>query len=174
MLVTERLKGEPAAMEHAAVLHERLYSDARVMATLGGGTRTVEQVQAGIARYMAHAREHGFGAWVFSTIEEKHVIGLGGLMYFEIDEGRVPGLVYHVAADSWGRGFATEIAKFLLNFAFGSAGLDAVYSWTLPENRASQRVMEKCGMERFREGTYAGLPHVFYRLKCFPIPSSRG
>ena len=37
-------------------------------------------------------------------------------------------------------------------------------SFTLPHNAPSRRIMERLGMTYERDGEYAGLPHVFYRL----------
>ena len=45
----------------------------------------------------------------------------------------------------------------------------SVVSFTLPGNLASRRVMEKLGFRFERETTYAGLPHVLYRLRVSPV-----
>ena len=47
------------------------------------------------------------------------------------------------------------------------AGWTAV-SFTLPDNVASRRVMEKLGFRFERDTPYAGLPHVLYRLRVSP------
>lgn len=161
---TDRLDGVPVTAGHAPALHERLYSDPRVMATLGGATRTLDETRAGLERFSAHWAEHGFGPWVFTAREDGRVAGIGGLLTLAIEEGPVPSLLTHMAADVWGRGFATEIVRCTLRHGFEVQGMETIYAWTLPENRASRRVMEKCGMARFREGTYRDLPHVFYRI----------
>jgi RimJ/RimL family protein N-acetyltransferase len=48
--------------------------------------------------------------------------------------------------DCWGRGYATEAAAPLLEFAFAKVGLDRVVSIRHPENDRSGRVMEKLGL----------------------------
>lgn len=161
---TPRLRGEPVSEMHVRPLHRRLYADPRVMATLGGTTRTLKEVRAGVVRYARSWETDGIGPWAFLSRADGRLVGLGGALFFEIPEGRVPGLVYHVASDEWGDGYATEIARETLRFGFESCGFPTIYSWTLPDNIASRRVMEKCGMVCFREGSFAGLPHVFYRI----------
>jgi RimJ/RimL family protein N-acetyltransferase len=42
--------------------------------------------------------------------------------------------------------------------------VDDLVSFTLPDNRASRRVMEKIGFRHDTEVEHAGLPHVLYRL----------
>ena len=48
-----------------------------------------------------------------------------------------------------GRGLATTAVADVIEFAFGEAGLHRVEAGTLPDNLASQRVLEKNGFERF-------------------------
>ena len=60
---------------------------------------------------------------------------------------------------------ATELGAVSVAHAFGPLGLADVVSFTLVENRASRRVMEKLGFEYEREVEHAGLPHVLYRLR---------
>jgi RimJ/RimL family protein N-acetyltransferase len=69
-----------------------------------------------------------------------------------------------IAADHWGRGFATEAADTALLIGFYELRLDEIVSFTLVDNTASRRVMEKLGFHPDREVEHAGLPHVLYRL----------
>ena len=71
-----------------------------------------------------------------------------------------------VDPDRWGQGPATELDAASVAHAFGPLGLAEVVSFTLIENRASRRVMEKLGFAYEGETEYAGLPHVLYRLSA--------
>ncbi len=86
-------------------------------------------------------------------------------MSYQIDGADVVGLAYAVLSDYWGRGLATEMAAAAVKIGFEHLGLTEIDSWTLPINKASQRVMEKLGMRFDREFTFAGLPHLLYRLE---------
>ena len=55
---------------------------------------------------------------------------------------------WRLAAEHWGRGYATEGARAALAYGFGTLGLDEIVSFTVPGNRRSIRVMEKLGMTR--------------------------
>jgi [ribosomal protein S5]-alanine N-acetyltransferase len=62
-----------------------------------------------------------------------------------------------MASDRQGRGYATEAARALIDFAFATLGCHRVVATCQPENVASWRVMEKLGMRReahFRQGLY--------------------
>jgi RimJ/RimL family protein N-acetyltransferase len=53
---------------------------------------------------------------------------------------------WRLAADYWGRGFATEGARAVLDYAFRSLRLDEVVAFTAQCNLRSRRVMERLGM----------------------------
>ena len=54
-------------------------------------------------------------------------------------------IAYGVDPDQQGKGYATEAADALVDFAFGNANVDVVCAHTLPEANASTRVLTKCG-----------------------------
>ena len=60
-------------------------------------------------------------------------------------------LGYRLRRAAWGRGFATEISRALVEKAFREWQYDTVSSRTLRLNKASQRVMEKAGLQFERE-----------------------
>jgi len=72
---------------------------------------------------------------------------------------------YRVAAAWWGRGIATEMASALVGVARDRLGLAELVAFTLPDNLASRRVMEKVGFTYERDIEWARLPHVLYRLR---------
>ena len=50
--------------------------------------------------------------------------------------------------DTWGKGYASEIAEAALRFGFEELGLPAIVAAAAPENIASLRVLAKAGMRR--------------------------
>jgi RimJ/RimL family protein N-acetyltransferase len=67
------------------------------------------------------------------------------------DEGGVVEIAYAVDPEYQGRGYATEAARALVNFAFRSGQVRLVRAHTRAENNASTRVLAKCGFERVGE-----------------------
>ena len=65
-------------------------------------------------------------------------------------EGAVE-IAYAIAPDWQGKGFATEAATALTDFAFGSADVRVVRAHTLPAANASTKVLAKCGFRRVGE-----------------------
>ena len=62
---------------------------------------------------------------------------------------QVANLGYWVDAARHGRGLATQAVAAVVEFAFSDAGLHRLEAGTLPDNVASQRVLEKNGFERY-------------------------
>jgi ribosomal-protein-serine acetyltransferase len=86
----------------------------------------------------------------FTILEDEAVIG-GVSIEVRGPVERIGELGYWVRSDRCGRGFATEAAGSLVDFAFRELGLHRLELRAGVGNRASQRVAEKLGFQR--EGT---------------------
>ena len=56
-------------------------------------------------------------------------------------------LGYRLGSRFWGQGYATEAAQALVSFGFATLGLHRICAMCHPGNAASQRVMQKVGMQ---------------------------
>jgi RimJ/RimL family protein N-acetyltransferase len=100
----------------------------------------------GIAWIGGHAEAWRKGVQATFAITEP-AIGLLGAVGLRIEEAhRRAELGYWIAVPYWGRGFATEAARAVLEFGFGPLGLRRIHATHLSRNPASGRVMEKLGM----------------------------
>lgn len=76
----------------------------------------------------------------------------------ENSENRSLEIGYGLGSRYWGKGYMTEAVSAMLSYYFTQTGIATVYASFFPENTASKRVMEKCGMTfshvRERELTY--------------------
>lgn len=66
------------------------------------------------------------------------------------DSDDEPELGYRLVASAWGRGYATEGSRALIEKAFEHLGVRRVYAMTVLANVGSWRVMEKAGLRRVR------------------------
>jgi [ribosomal protein S5]-alanine N-acetyltransferase len=78
--------------------------------------------------------------------ESRSVIGSAGFKGPPDDDGVVE-IGYGVVPGYQGRGYATEAAAALVDFAFRCGRVRLVRAHTLPASHASQRVLAKCGFE---------------------------
>jgi ribosomal-protein-alanine N-acetyltransferase len=126
-------------------------------------------------RFEAHLDRHGFGLWALEIVDVAPFAGFVGLSVPGFDAHFTPcvEIGWRLAAEHWGRGYATEAARAVLAFGFASLGLREIVSFTVPANSRSRRVMEKIGMVRSAADDFdhPRLPeghrlrrHVLYRV----------
>jgi ribosomal-protein-alanine N-acetyltransferase len=109
-----------------------------------------------------HWDQYGFGVWALRDLATGEPVGRLGLRHIDIAGTEEVELLYGVTAPRWGEGLATEAAALAVELGFGH-GLASIVAFTLPTNRASQRVMEKTGFTYERDIEYQQLLHVLYR-----------
>jgi [ribosomal protein S5]-alanine N-acetyltransferase len=161
-LETERLRGEPITMRHHDALSE-LLGDPRVGATLGG-VADRETVKEFIAHELDHWSRHGFGYWIWFDRATGEPVGRGGLHHAHVGGRDEIEVGWTVWPSRWGEGLATELGDAVVSFGFEQLELDTIVSYTLVDNRASRRVMEKLGMSLVWPGFQYGGETVLYEL----------
>lgn len=160
VLRTARLVLRPPALDDLGALAE-IFADPEVCRFIGDGRpRSPERVERGVRNALLCWDRRGFGPFV---VEQGGVIIGDALLYPVARSGadasdfaqRGPEieLGYRLARSAWGRGFATEAARAVMDWAFSPSGpgLTKLIAVTYPENAASQRVLEKIGMHRVGE-----------------------
>ena len=87
--------------------------------------------------------------WVhgFRLVHRDSGIVVGTCSFKGPPRGGAVEIAYGIAPDQQGKGYATEAAQALLDFAFGSGQVQLVRAHTLPEGSASKRVLAKCGFK---------------------------
>ncbi|MGI5150482.1 GNAT family N-acetyltransferase [Plantactinospora sp. CA-294935] len=130
-----------------------LDADPEVMYFINGGRPTpreyVEQVV--LPRWLRYYRESpGLGFW---AVEERASGEFLGWFHLRPGEGHPadePELGYRLRRSAWGRGYATEGSRALIDKAFAEQGVRRVLAETMVVNTASRRVMEKSGLRLVR------------------------
>ncbi len=78
-------------------------------------------------------------------IEKKDGTHIGDLCFKGLEPNGTAEIGYGILEEYQGQGYATEAVRGALNWAFDHPGVTAIEAETEPENKASQRVLEKCG-----------------------------
>ncbi len=173
-LATERLRLR-AWTEDDLAPFAALNADPRVMAHFPKCLDRAES-DAMVARIHAHLARHGFGWWAVEVPAVARFIGFVGLSVPSFQAPFTPcvEIGWRLAAEHWGRGYATEAARAALAFGFNDVGLEEIVSFTVPANLPSRAVMERLGMTRnpADDFEHPNLPaghalrrHVLYRLR---------
>lgn len=77
------------------------------------------------------------------------LVGNGGFIV-QAEKSSTVEIGYEIATEYWNRGFATEAAKGMIDYAFSNEEILTVIAHTLAEKNASNAVLEKVGM-KFKE-----------------------
>ena len=111
---------------------------------------TREESDALADRIQALIDEQGWGLWAVEVVGVAPFIGFVGLAQPHFDSHFTPctEVGWRLAAEFWGRGYATEAARAALRFGFQELLLDEIVSFTATDNWPSRRVMERLGMTR--------------------------
>lgn len=175
---TERLRLEPVEARHGKDLWT-IHNDEAVIPWYDGWDPTPEEAQERARQWALGWALFGVHKWMAYDCETGDLVGRGGLSRTPADEdwGRIcrflpaqpwtteiltgPGggrvhanwveIGWALGRPYWGRGYAAEIGRAGLDFAFKDLHLKAVVSCTSYRNLRSRAVMERIGMR------YAGL-----------------
>ncbi|MDQ6779642.1 MAG: GNAT family N-acetyltransferase [Candidatus Eremiobacteraeota bacterium] len=146
--------------------HAQILSDPLVTRYLPRGPIAPQDARSVSTRVLAHFidhwRRHGFGAWAVVDRTTRELLGQCGLNYLP-DDPEVE-VLYLLRRSAWGRGIATEAARFSLKYGFREADLARIVGITMPENVASQRVLEKCGLRYEKDGAFYGVRARYFAL----------
>lgn len=97
-----------------------------------------------LERQRRHLDGHGFCIGAMTHRGDDQVIGLAGIQPMG-ETGDIE-LAWWVWRDFWGRGYATEISRAVVDYAFNEIELPRLVAIVDAPNLASIRVMEKLGM----------------------------
>ena len=131
-----------------------LYSDPDVARYLGGvrnRAQTAELLETRILRY--YDDHPGLGVWM--TMDRATRAPIGFHLLNHIQGETIIQVGYVLAKSAWGRGYATEMARAVLGYAFLDVKLPRIAAMTSLDNRASQHVLEKIGLHRHGERSFA-------------------
>jgi [ribosomal protein S5]-alanine N-acetyltransferase len=82
---------------------------------------------------------------------------------------------YRLPQSSWGKGYATEATRAVLDYGFNVVGLNEITAVTHADNAASQQVLTKVGLKRDGTFNYNGGGEIpFFRLSKQDFLSSHG
>jgi len=170
---TERLRLEPVRPEHADDLV--LLHSSPDIAFWYGGTWTKAEAQEWAAQ-MEHRWQHeAVGKWMAYRLADGELIGRGGLSWADICGQRRLELGWAIREQHRGHGYATEIGRAGLAFAFDTLAAEEVVAFTEVHNHASRAVMARLGMTQIgqiyrpgliegRTGIHNAAPFALYRI----------
>lgn len=147
----QRLQADPEVMRYVGGVHDAAASEHFLQ------TRVLDD----------YTRHPGLGVWATLERSTGALVGMH-LLNHMFGESHIQ-VGYVLAAEFWGRGYASEMCGAVLRYGFSTLGLPRIVAITDLDNHGSQRVLLKCGLRRhgeraFAHPKYASGPYAwFYR-----------
>ncbi|MDP9111390.1 MAG: GNAT family N-acetyltransferase [Candidatus Eremiobacteraeota bacterium] len=130
----------------------RIYGDAEVMRFIPVGVMDVEQITRLLARFNEEFELESFGLW--AVIEKATGALLGECGLHRIPETGEVEIGWLFERACWGRGFASETARAILEYGFTTAKLRRIICLIDRENGRSVAVANRVGFYYDRIGRY--------------------
>lgn len=128
-----------------------------------GQIKNIEQVIEWIeSSHMRWNIGQGY-TWTAERISDCLIVGQVSLV--QLEKGSTWSLAFWTHPDCWGQGYATEIARCVVECAFRELSATKVWAAAAIWNKGSVRVLEKLGMK------YLGENKEGYRIDDEPIPT---
>ena len=163
VIETDRLYLREFTIDDAQLLID-LNSDSDVTRYTGDGpVKNMEEAKRILTEIIFPQYKNKIGRWAVHLKETDEFIGWCGLKFIadteEIDLG------YRFFKTKWGRGYATESAKAVLNYGVMVLGLKNIVAKAAKENTASIHVIKKLGMVYLKDELCEHDPAELYILK---------
>lgn len=161
-LESRRLILRPIAEEDQDFIIE-LNGDPKVMEYIIP-PRTREESIIDLKRYLTLPEKHQMpiGVWVGINNATNEKVGM--FFFSKLAETGEMELGYRLAPAHWGKGFATEGGKCLVEYALNDLGETRIVAVTDPDHSASGHVLQKIGLLFQKTDIFYGSPSKYYVL----------
>ncbi len=145
-LLSERLRLRPFRPSDLPAVQEYA-GDPEVVRYLRWGPNDPEETRRFVVRASRNARNPASRELDLAIVERATGTLCGGAAIHRRAPGRIE-IGYVLSRPAWGRGYATETVRALLDFLARKAPESEVFGLVAPGNDASARVLLRCGFER--------------------------
>lgn len=122
-------------------------------------------------RILDHYAQYGYGLYAVILPSTQELIGYVGFLTQCIAEQNNVELGYRFFPDYWGKGFATEAALAVCQYAFDQLQIDELISIIDPKNIPSLRLAKRIGMKFSQEASFHDIPvHIYHLVNPSPQP----
>lgn len=154
-LLTARLKLKPIDSADADQLW-RLHQDPGIARWYAGAWSMSRAREFAVAMERSWQVEE-VGKWLAHRRADARLIGRGGCSLALVEGRKEVEIGWAIREEYWGHGYATEIGRAGLGFAFSTLHVDRVVAFTEVHNLRSRAVMARLGMAYVHDFNSPGL-----------------
>ena len=126
------------------LLYQNFGTDAAMYRYSGWNPYTTpEQARETVQRFIDSYANPRFYGWAIEY--EGRMIGTIGAYDYDPEKNQIE-IGFSIERNSWGKGYATEALRAVLEYLTVQEGIACVTAWCASDNIASKRTLEKAGM----------------------------
>jgi RimJ/RimL family protein N-acetyltransferase len=160
VLQTERLTLRPLVAADAELYAGMRYHPKVAKWLSVSDADPIDAARAAIEHFELSWQERRYAPW--GLFRDGHLIGHGGLNF--VPEFEATEVLWALHPETWGAGYATEMARAALRYGFETLGLELIFAITRPDNAASQSVMKRLGLSYRKNVVYKGIDAVWFDI----------
>ncbi len=163
-------------------LAKNLWGDFEVTRLFDGkGKFTDKRTREKLTQEIANQNKFAVQYWPIFNVKTSNHIGACGLRPYDPDINdsgnndtenndkvkKIFEIGFHLCSNQWGKGYATEAALAVIEYAFKILKINKLFAGHNPKNKASRHLLLKLGFEYTRDEYYepTGLMHPSYFLE---------
>ena len=147
MIETDRLYLRPFCEEDGEIIYQ-IYGDAEIMKYTPFDPLDREQANAHLQKIVQGWKENPLVDYELAVIVKENGEKIGRC-HMQLDPETDSAMIgWMLLKKEWGKGYAAEMTKALLDYCFDVLKVHRVYALCNPENEKSWRVLEKFHMRR--------------------------
>lgn len=148
---TERLKIRPMTMDDYQLMRV-LDTDPQVVKYLGHGkVREEDETKRNMNKIFSDYEKYGSSVYIAENKVTKEFLGRTGLIPYILHGEFHWEVGYSFRPSAWGHGYATEAAKYLVEYGFKNFKTSHLISLINPDNKGSIHVAKKAGMTYWKD-----------------------
>jgi RimJ/RimL family protein N-acetyltransferase len=156
---TLRQRPIPVLETERLILRAPCFKDAEAIAALVNDRRIAQNTAriphpyglADAQAFLTAANANGGEIVFLICAPSGGIVGCCGIARLD---GETPEIGYWLGVPFWGKGYATEAARAVIDHAFGDLDYDTLLAGARVSNPASRRVLQKCGFQWTGVGLY--------------------
>ena len=141
--------------------YAKIMTNPEVYRYLGTGKEITYENATKIIPRWESVWEKGYG--VFAVIEKSSDTLIGHCGIQPLPDGKIE-LLYAYDPSAWGKGYATEAGKAVLEYGKKHFDYEEIYAISYPQNKGSISVINKLGFEYTGQGEFFGVMFEIYKI----------
>lgn len=143
-LKTERLLLRKHVIEDAEILYQNFGTDSEMFRYSGWNPyATKEAAEETVCRFIDSYADERFYGWAVEY--DDRLIGTVGAYDYDAEESSIE-IGCSIERASWGKGFAGEAVKAVIEYLTEQEAIRCVKAWCAADNIGSRTIMERAGM----------------------------